>query len=105
MPLMNTASQVGFGAVIASLTGFTLIRDAVLRVTVVPEDRTDIKVDVVKPHPSLPLSIRNDGGRVARYGTWLISINENIDYQPMLSGRAVIESLLIDDGVRDRGHR
>ena len=43
--------------------------------------------------------------RVARYGTWLISINENIDYQPMLSGREVIESLLIDDGVRDRGHR
>jgi uncharacterized protein YkwD len=43
--------------------------------------------------------------RVARHGTWLISINENIDYQPMLSGRDVIESLLIDDGVRDRGHR
>jgi H+/gluconate symporter-like permease len=30
MPLMNTASQVGFGAVIASLAGFVLIRDAVL---------------------------------------------------------------------------
>lgn len=30
MPLMNTASQVGFGAVIASLGGFVLIRDAVL---------------------------------------------------------------------------
>ena len=30
MPLMNTASQVGFGAVIASLAGFALIRDAVL---------------------------------------------------------------------------
>lgn len=30
MPLMNTASQVGYGAVIASLAGFTLIRDAVL---------------------------------------------------------------------------
>ena len=30
MPLMNTASQVGFGAVIASLAGFGLIRDAVL---------------------------------------------------------------------------
>jgi H+/gluconate symporter-like permease len=32
MPLMNTASQVGFGAVIASLAGFTLIRDAVLSI-------------------------------------------------------------------------
>ncbi|MEX1167575.1 MAG: GntP family permease [Hydrogenophaga sp.] len=30
MPLLNTASQVGFGAVIASLAGFVLIRDAVL---------------------------------------------------------------------------
>lgn len=30
LPLMNTASQVGYGAVIASLAGFGLIRDAVL---------------------------------------------------------------------------
>lgn len=30
LPLMNTASQVGFGAVIASLAGFALLRDAVL---------------------------------------------------------------------------
>ncbi|MGQ3050696.1 MAG: GntP family permease [Roseateles sp.] len=33
MPLMNTASQVGFGAVIASLAGFALIRDALLGIT------------------------------------------------------------------------
>lgn len=32
MPLLNTASQVGFGAVIASLAGFALLRDAVLGV-------------------------------------------------------------------------
>lgn len=30
LPIFNTASQVGYGAVIASLTGFALIRDAVL---------------------------------------------------------------------------
>lgn len=30
MPMFNTASQVGFGAVIASLPAFALIRDAVL---------------------------------------------------------------------------
>lgn len=30
LPLLNTASQVGFGAIIASLAGFALIRDAVL---------------------------------------------------------------------------
>ena len=43
--------------------------------------------------------------RVARYATWQISIAENIDYQPMVRGRDVIESLLVDDGVADRGHR
>jgi uncharacterized protein YkwD len=43
--------------------------------------------------------------RVARYGTWQVSISENIDYAPMVSGRDVIESLIVDDGVRDRGHR
>lgn len=32
LPLLNTASQVGYGAVIASLAGFTLIRDAVLNI-------------------------------------------------------------------------
>jgi len=31
-PILNTASQVGYGAVIASLAGFALIRDAVLGV-------------------------------------------------------------------------
>lgn len=43
--------------------------------------------------------------RVDRYATWRVSIAENIDYQPMVRGRDVIESLLVDDGVPDRGHR
>jgi uncharacterized protein YkwD len=43
--------------------------------------------------------------RVGRYATWRVSIAENIDYQPMVRGRDVIESLLVDDGVPDRGHR
>lgn len=47
----------------------------------------------------------NTATRVARYGTWQTSLSENIDYAPMVHGRDVIESLLIDDGVRDRGHR
>lgn len=33
LPLFNTASEVGYGAVIAGLTGFAIIRDAVLNVT------------------------------------------------------------------------
>ncbi|MDP3422201.1 MAG: GntP family permease [Burkholderiaceae bacterium] len=36
LPLLNTASQVGFGAVIASLAGFALVRDAVL--TIAPDN-------------------------------------------------------------------
>ena len=33
LPLFNTASEVGYGAVIAGLAGFVIIRDAVLNVT------------------------------------------------------------------------
>ena len=33
LPLFNTASEVGYGAVIASLAGFAIIRDAVLNVS------------------------------------------------------------------------
>jgi hypothetical protein len=40
------------------------IRDAVARITVVPEDRADIKVDIVKAHPGLPLTIRTMGDRI-----------------------------------------
>lgn len=36
MPLLNTASQVGFGAVIASLAGFAVLRDWVL--TIAPDN-------------------------------------------------------------------
>lgn len=39
------------------------IRDAVARVTVVPESRTDIKVEVVSANPRLPLEIRTSAGR------------------------------------------
>jgi len=39
------------------------IRDAVARVTVVPENRSDVKVEVVAPNARLPLSIRTLGDR------------------------------------------
>jgi hypothetical protein len=39
------------------------IRDAVARVTVVPEDRADIKVDVIRPNARLPLRISTMGDR------------------------------------------
>jgi uncharacterized protein YkwD len=43
--------------------------------------------------------------RARRYGTWLTSISENIDYSPMARGSDVVQNLLVDDGVPDRGHR
>lgn len=39
------------------------IRHAVARVTVVPQDRPDIKVEVVKAHPKLPLTVTTTGGQ------------------------------------------
>lgn len=39
------------------------IRDAVARVVVIPEDRADIKVEMLASHPSLPLQVRTAAGR------------------------------------------
>jgi hypothetical protein len=39
------------------------VKDAVARVTVIPENRSDVKVEIVNPNPRLPLSVRTLGGR------------------------------------------
>ena len=39
------------------------IRDAVARVSVIPEARQDVKVEFIRTHPGLPLVIRHEGGR------------------------------------------
>jgi hypothetical protein len=39
-------------------------RDAVARVTVIPEDRADVKVEIIKANPRLPLQVRSEGSRV-----------------------------------------
>jgi hypothetical protein len=39
------------------------IEDAVARVTVVPEDRSDIKIEVTSANPKLPLTVRTLGDR------------------------------------------
>src|SRR3954466_9709206 len=38
------------------------IRDAVVRVTVIPEDRADIKVEMLTVNKDLPLEVRTSGG-------------------------------------------
>jgi hypothetical protein len=39
------------------------IRDAVVRVTVIPEDRADVKVEMLTTNPSLPLDVRTLGSQ------------------------------------------
>lgn len=44
------------------------------------------------------------GERISRYGVWSTTWGENISYSRK-SAREVVVALLVDDGVRDRGHR
>jgi uncharacterized protein YkwD len=44
------------------------------------------------------------GDRISRYGSWSTTWGENISYSQK-SARAVVVSLIIDDGIRSRGHR
>jgi hypothetical protein len=39
------------------------VKDAVARVTVIPEDRTDIKIEVTRANSQLPLTVRSFGGK------------------------------------------
>lgn len=44
------------------------LRDMVARVTVIPEDRSDVKVEFARTNPKLPIQVRNEGGRVVLDG-------------------------------------
>jgi hypothetical protein len=39
------------------------VKDAVARVTVIPENRPDVKVEILSSNPRLPLQVRSMGGR------------------------------------------
>lgn len=67
------------------------VRDAVARITVVPQDRADVKVEVVKAHPELPLAIRTEAGRTVIDGDLHRKIRDcnGMTERPSISVRGV----------------
>lgn len=57
------AALLGAGAVQAKERHPVEIKDAAVRVVVIPEDRSDIKVEVLTTNPGLPLVVRTEDGR------------------------------------------
>ncbi len=58
--LAATAAALSAGAAQAATVE---IKDAVARVTVIPSDRKDIKIEVTRPNGQLPLTVRSFGDR------------------------------------------
>ena len=60
--LMIAAATAALAAGAASAASVE-VKDAVARVTVIPENRTDIKVEIVSANPRLPLEVRTFAGQ------------------------------------------
>ena len=63
MLLAATASSLAALAAGAANAASVEVKDAVARVTVIPENRTDVKVEFVTTNAKLPLKLRTFGGR------------------------------------------
>lgn len=57
------AAAAALGAAGAAQAASVEIKDAVARVTVIPENRSDIKVEIVRSNGQLPIQVRTLGGR------------------------------------------
>jgi len=63
-PLMLLAATAALSAAAGAAGAATVeIKDAVARVTVIPENRPDIKVEFLSNNPRLPLQVREFGGK------------------------------------------
>lgn len=59
-----TAAAAAFSMAGAASAASVDVKDAVARVTVIPENRSDIKVEIIAPNARLPLQVRSLGDRV-----------------------------------------
>lgn len=64
-PMLLAATAAGVAALTAGAANAASVevKDAVARVTVIPENRTDVKVEFISTNPKLPLKLRTFGGR------------------------------------------
>ena len=63
LPAAIAAAAVAMTAAGAANAASVEIKDAVARVVVIPEDRSDVKVEMLTTHPDLPLQVRSMGGK------------------------------------------
>jgi hypothetical protein len=61
--LMLAAAAAAVFAAGAASAASVEVKDAVARVTVIPENRTDVKVEIVQANPRLPIEIRTFAGQ------------------------------------------
>jgi hypothetical protein len=61
--MLMAATAASLAAAGAANAASVEVKDAVVRITVIPENRPDVKVDFITTNPRLPLRLRSFGGR------------------------------------------
>ncbi len=71
LPIALLAAGLAAAAGSAAHAASVELKDAVVRVTVIPEARSDVKVEITQANPRLPLTVRTEGDRtVVDGGLW-----------------------------------